>query len=68
MRTYHRVMDVNKDGTVSWDDFKDMARKFAEIGHLDEVQQQEFVQQLKVRYILQLDERAGAKLTISVFL
>ena len=68
MRTYHRVMDVNKDGTVSWDDFKDMARKFAEIGHLDEVQQQEFVQQLKVRYILQLDARAGAKLTISVFL
>lgn len=47
MRTYHRVMDVNKDGTVSWDDFKDMARKFAEIGHLDEQQQQEFIQQLK---------------------
>ena len=57
MRTYHRVMDVNKDGTVSWDDFKDMARKFAEIGHLDEVQQQEFAQQLKVRFLHNPDLR-----------
>jgi len=47
MRTYHRVMDVNNDGTVSWDDFQEMARKFAELGHLSEQQQTEFAAQLK---------------------
>lgn len=48
MRTYHRVMDVNKDGTVSWDDFQVMADKFSQLGHLDQQQQQEFAKQLRL--------------------
>ncbi|XP_044739315.1 sarcoplasmic calcium-binding protein [Chrysoperla carnea] len=34
MRTIHRILDVNKDGVISYDDFKLMADRFVELGHL----------------------------------
>ncbi|XP_068217633.1 sarcoplasmic calcium-binding protein [Palaemon carinicauda] len=36
MRTHHQMMDVNKDGVVSWDDFEALVRKFSQFGHLSE--------------------------------
>ncbi|KAG0714536.1 Sarcoplasmic calcium-binding protein [Chionoecetes opilio] len=39
MRTHHEVLDINKDGVVSWDDFETLIKNFTELGHLssDEV-------------------------------
>uniref|UniRef100_A0A0P4WIN3 EF-hand domain-containing protein n=1 Tax=Scylla olivacea TaxID=85551 RepID=A0A0P4WIN3_SCYOL len=34
MRTHHEVLDINKDGVVSWDDFETLIKKFTELGHL----------------------------------
>lgn len=34
MRTHHQVLDLNKDGVVSWDDFEVLIRRFTDLGHL----------------------------------
>ncbi|XP_047474754.1 sarcoplasmic calcium-binding protein-like isoform X2 [Penaeus chinensis] len=34
MRTHHQVIDINKDGVVSWDDFEVLIARFTELGHL----------------------------------
>ncbi|XP_071551057.1 sarcoplasmic calcium-binding protein [Panulirus ornatus] len=34
MRTHHQLLDINKDGVVSWDDFEALIVKFKELGHL----------------------------------
>ncbi|KAK4325040.1 hypothetical protein Pmani_004351 [Petrolisthes manimaculis] len=34
MRTHHQMLDINKDGVVSWDDFETLISKFKELGHL----------------------------------
>lgn len=34
MRTHHRLLDVNKDGVVSWDDFDALITRFRELGRL----------------------------------
>lgn len=34
MRTLHRIMDVNHDGVISYDDFKLLAKRFSDLGHL----------------------------------
>ena len=50
MRTHHYAIDVNKDGTVSWDDFDEMAKRFAKLGYLTAEQQASFVGTLRVRH------------------
>uniref|UniRef100_A0A182NQW7 G-protein coupled receptors family 1 profile domain-containing protein n=3 Tax=leucosphyrus subgroup TaxID=44539 RepID=A0A182NQW7_9DIPT len=42
MRTLHGVLDVNKDGVISYDDFMLLADKFASLGHLDTKAKNEF--------------------------
>uniref|UniRef100_A0AAG5D4C1 EF-hand domain-containing protein n=1 Tax=Anopheles atroparvus TaxID=41427 RepID=A0AAG5D4C1_ANOAO len=42
MRTLHGVMDVNKDGVISYDDFMLLTEKFASLGHLDAKAKNEF--------------------------
>lgn len=34
MRTLHRIMDVNHDGVISYDDFTLLAKRFIDLGHL----------------------------------
>ncbi|XP_017001476.3 sarcoplasmic calcium-binding protein [Drosophila takahashii] len=34
MRTLHRILDVNHDGVVSFDDFSLLAKRFNDLGHL----------------------------------
>ncbi|PNF14956.1 hypothetical protein B7P43_G01530, partial [Cryptotermes secundus] len=47
MRTFHGVIDVNKDGIVSYDDFLILAKRFVTLGHLSENQEREFQEILK---------------------
>ncbi|PSN47012.1 hypothetical protein C0J52_15335 [Blattella germanica] len=47
MRTFHGVIDLNKDGVVSFDDFKILAERFVSLGHLSEKQQRDFQNVLK---------------------
>lgn len=42
MRTFHGLLDVDKDGVISFDDFKLLANRFVELGHLSEKHQTEF--------------------------
>ncbi|KDR21118.1 sarcoplasmic calcium-binding protein [Zootermopsis nevadensis] len=42
MRTFHGIIDINKDGVVSYDDFVILAERFVNLGHLSEIQQREF--------------------------
>ncbi|XP_035919671.1 sarcoplasmic calcium-binding protein isoform X2 [Anopheles stephensi] len=42
MRTLHGVLDVNKDGVISYDDFMLLTEKFASLGHLDVKAKNEF--------------------------
>jgi hypothetical protein len=49
MRTFHGVIDVNKDGIVSYDDFFILAERFVTLGHLSENQEREFQDILQVR-------------------
>lgn len=48
MHTVHAIMDLNKDGVVSWDDFKMLGDRFIELGHLTPKQQTNFREILKV--------------------
>jgi hypothetical protein len=50
MRTVHAIMDLNKDGVVSFDDFKMLGDRFIELGHLTTEQQTEFRNTLKVTF------------------
>ncbi|XP_058057720.1 sarcoplasmic calcium-binding protein [Anopheles bellator] len=42
MRTLHGLLDVNKDGVISYDDFVLLTEKFASLGHLDTKAKDEF--------------------------
>jgi hypothetical protein len=53
MRTFHNVIDINKDGVISYDDFIILEGRFVSLGHLSENQQREFKDALKVRKVLQ---------------
>ncbi|XP_073994624.1 sarcoplasmic calcium-binding protein isoform X2 [Rhodnius prolixus] len=44
MRTFHRILDINKDGVVSFDDFKILVDRFVYLGHLTPQHQKEFNQ------------------------
>ena len=49
MRTLHGVLDVNKDGVISYDDFMLLTEKFASLGHLDAKAKNEFRDIMRVR-------------------
>ncbi|XP_063926611.1 sarcoplasmic calcium-binding protein [Zophobas morio] len=42
IRTFHAILDVNKDGVISYDDFKILGDKFIEYGHLSDKHKDEF--------------------------
>ena len=48
MRTHHEVLDINKDGVVSWDDFETLIKKFTELGHLSPKEMESFTDALRV--------------------
>ncbi|XP_067015668.1 sarcoplasmic calcium-binding protein [Anabrus simplex] len=48
MRTFHGLIDLNRDGVVSFDDFLILAERFVNLGHLNPRQQEEFQEALKV--------------------
>lgn len=48
MRTIHSHLDVNKDGVISFDDFKLLSDRFAELGHLSEESKKEFQKLMQV--------------------
>lgn len=43
MRTLHNILDVNKDGVISFDDLRLLAAKFTDLGHLSPEMSQEFL-------------------------
>lgn len=47
MRTIHGLMDINKDGVLSFDDFKLLADKFESLGHLTVPECEEFQEFIK---------------------
>lgn len=51
MRTVHNLLDVNKDGVLSFDDFKLLSDNFINLGHLSSEQAEEFRDCIKVKYI-----------------
>ncbi|KAL9696590.1 hypothetical protein quinque_016169 [Culex quinquefasciatus] len=42
MRTLHGLLDVNKDGVISYDDFQLLTQKFKSLGHLNDQAKAEF--------------------------
>lgn len=44
MRTFHGLLDVNKDGVIGYDDYKLLASKFTALGHLSPAASKEFEQ------------------------
>lgn len=48
MRTIHNLLDVNKDGIISYDDFKLLADRFVRLGNLPTDQQIEFYEIIEV--------------------
>lgn len=47
MRTFHGIIDVNKDGVISFDDFILLTERFINLGHLSENEAKEFQQIIK---------------------
>lgn len=50
MRTVHNILDVDKDGLISFNDFQLFAERFKSLGHLDEQQTKEFNSIIRVNY------------------
>ncbi|KRT85668.1 HLH domain-containing protein [Oryctes borbonicus] len=48
MRTFHGILDVNKDGVISFDDFQLLADRFVNLGHMSEGKAFEFRELIKV--------------------
>ena len=48
MRTLHGLLDVNKDGVISYDDYKLLADRFVNLGHLSAQDTQEFHKSIQV--------------------
>lgn len=48
IRTFHGILDVNKDGVISYDDFKLLADRFVNLGHMSEKHAKEFQNCIKV--------------------
>ncbi|KAF5285214.1 hypothetical protein FQR65_LT13329 [Abscondita terminalis] len=47
MRTFHGILDVNNDGVISYDDFKLLADRFVQLGHLNDKIKDEFHHHIK---------------------
>ncbi|XP_026314609.1 sarcoplasmic calcium-binding protein [Hyposmocoma kahamanoa] len=50
MRTVHNILDVDKDGLISYNDFQLFAKRFIALGHLDEQQAKEFVEIIQMTW------------------
>lgn len=50
MRTIHRILDVNKDGVIAFDDMKIFADRFVKLGHLSKTHQAEFHDSLQTMW------------------
>jgi hypothetical protein len=48
IRTMHSILDLNKDGVVSYEDFNVLSDRFIELGHLSKMQQAEFRKTMRV--------------------
>ncbi|XP_053951321.1 sarcoplasmic calcium-binding protein [Anastrepha ludens] len=56
MRTLHRILDVNRDGVISFDDFKLIAKRFTDLGHLTPEVSAEFEQVMRQTWEEQFGE------------
>lgn len=56
MRTLHRILDVNRDGVISFDDFNLLAKRFNDLGHLTPEVAAEFNEVLKQTWEEQFGE------------
>lgn len=56
MRTLHRVLDINRDGVISFDDFKLLHKRFSDLGHLTPELSAEFLDELKQTWEEQFGE------------
>ncbi|XP_068623539.1 sarcoplasmic calcium-binding protein isoform X2 [Battus philenor] len=56
MRTVHNILDVDKDGLISFNDFQLFADRFKALGHLDEAQAKEFTEIIQMTW----EEQWGA--------
>ncbi|KAL4708910.1 hypothetical protein ACJJTC_010955 [Scirpophaga incertulas] len=56
MRTVHNILDVDKDGLISFNDFVLFAERFKALGHLDDAQAEEFSAIIKLTW----EEQWGA--------
>ncbi|XP_026488949.2 sarcoplasmic calcium-binding protein [Vanessa tameamea] len=56
MRTVHNILDVDKDGLISFNDFLLFSERFKSLGHLDEQQAKEFTAIIKLTW----EEQWGA--------
>lgn len=69
MRTLHNILDVNKDGVISFDDLKLLASKFTDLGHLNTEMSQEFLDVMKESWEEQFGEITAYNLvTVEQFL
>lgn len=65
MRTLHGLLDINKDGVISYDDFMLLAEKFGALGHLKPEALIEFREVMKVSLSGALTEENCNKIPIS---
>lgn len=49
MRTFHGLLDLNKDGVISYDDYQILVKRFSDLGHLNKEQADEFASVVRVR-------------------
>ncbi|CAH0714017.1 unnamed protein product, partial [Brenthis ino] len=56
MRTVHNILDVDKDGLISFNDFLLFSERFKSLGHLDDQQAKEFTDIIKLTW----EEQWGA--------
>lgn len=54
MRTHHLVLDINKDGMVSWDDFEALIANFKRLGNLSPKEVEKFTDTLRVSVVILL--------------
>uniref|UniRef100_S4PL75 Centrin n=3 Tax=Pararge aegeria TaxID=116150 RepID=S4PL75_9NEOP len=50
MRTVHNILDVDKDGLISFNDFLLLSERFKALGHLDDEQAKEFTAIIKLTW------------------
>lgn len=69
MRTLHNILDVNKDGVISFDDLKLLTTKFTDLGHLSPEMSTEFLSVMQESWEEQFGEISPYNLvTVEQFL